>query len=316
MSSPVSIILPALDTPELLETNLPPIFEELERRDVGDEVIVVDDTGTGALNPWLQERFENVRVVVRERNGGFAKALLSGVEAAGRPLIFSMNTDVRVRPGFLGPLVDVLADENVLAVSPRVLLDGAEDSFESNTTLGLERGLLRLEHREPDTPRAEEVGDNVRSVPFAVGGTMLFRRAEFLERGGFDALFEPFYLEDVDWCWEAWTVGRRVLVQPASIVEHNHRGTIGNRVDREVVRAAIERNRMLFLWKHLDDTELLNEHLNALAGRAANAWLREERDPLIWTLLALEERQAALAARAGRPPSARGFTDVLKLVAE
>jgi len=313
MTKSVSIVLPALDTRPLFEVNLPPLFQELERRGLDDEVIVVDDSGRDSAAAWLHEHFPGVRTLAHESNSGFARALRTGVEGAKNDLVFSMNTDVRVRPNFLEPLAEVLADEDVAAVSPRVLLNGREDTFESDTHFGFEDGSLRLERRAgyPEEPDAKR--ETARAVPFAVGGTMMFRRAEFLARG-FDPLFEPFYLEDVDWCFDAWARGRRIIVQPASVVEHNHRGTIGALVEPEVVRAAIERNRLLFLWKNLDDDEYLEEHLLALSRTAANAWLCEEREPLIWLLLALEKRAAALEARAKRPKGLRSFGEILEMV--
>lgn len=306
---PVSVVLPALDTRDLFERNLPSVLAEVERRAVGDEVIVVDDTGADVLAAWFAERFPAVRVIARAANGGFAQALRTGVEGAGHALVFSLNTDVRLRPGCLDALVEVLADPRVAGVSPRVLLDGDESAPESTTHFDLVGGLLRLERSDLDGPAPPEP-KHLHGVPFAVGGTLLFRAEEFLAGGGFDPLFEPFYLEDVDWAFQAWRAGRKVLVEPAAVVEHHHRGTIGNRVDKGVVRAAIERNRLLFLWKHLDDPQALEEHLEALASRAVNAWLCGEREPLVWLFLALQDRDAALAARAGRP-AGESFADVL-----
>ncbi|MFT5289211.1 MAG: GT2 family glycosyltransferase [Planctomycetota bacterium] len=319
-SSSVSIVLPALDTRELFEVNLPPLIAELAQRRAGaadceDEIIVVDDTGTGSLAKWLGGRFSEVRSVVRGENGGFARALKSGVEAARNDLVFSLNTDVLVRPGFLEPLVKVIGNPEVLAVSPRVLLNGSEDTFESWTYLALKDGLLSLERPEYAAPgqtsKAPDAEGGPCPVPFAVGGTLLFRAKEFLEGGGFDPLFEPFYLEDVDWCWEGWAQGRSILVESASVVEHNHRGTIGTRVASDVVRAAIERNRLLFLWKHLDDGALVEEHLTALSRLASDAWICDERQKLIWLKLALDDRTAALAARAQRKTPKLGFQEIL-----
>ena len=69
-------------------------------------------------------------------------------------------------------------------------------------------------------------------------------------------LFAPFYWEDVDLCLCAWRRGRRVEEVPSSVVEHHHRGTIGSAVPEDLVLAAIEKNRHLLLWKHLDEGEV------------------------------------------------------------
>jgi hypothetical protein len=56
-------------------------------------------------------------------------------------------------------------------------------------------------------------------------------------------------------------------VRTASVVEHAHRGTIGQVAREELVLAAIEKNRALFEWKHLDTPELVREHLTRCCAR-------------------------------------------------
>lgn len=311
MTRPVSYVVPSYGDAHLLVDNLEAVFAEVDRRGLGDEVIAVDDTGRDELAAALGGRFPLLRVLSLERNGGFARALLAGVEAATRPLVFSMNPDVRVRPGFLDPLVACMDEAEVFAVVPRVLLDGDEQRIESVTALEQRAGLWRVAQPGLAGDAAPYLG-RLLPVAFAVGGACLMRRADFLAAGGFDPLYEPFYWEDVDLCWEAWRSGRRVLYQPASVVEHHHRGTIGRVVPSELVRAAQERNRLLFHWKHLDDPKRAEEHLLALYRMALDAWLAEERDELVWLALALEQAEAALAARSRLGSEPLSFGEALR----
>ena len=137
----------------------------------------------------------------------------------------------------------------------------------------------------------------VASIAFAVGGTCMLRREDFLARGGFDPMYEPFYWEDIDLCWSAWRRGERVLYQPASVVEHHHRGTIGKIVDLPTVLSAMEKNRLLFHWKHLDTPERIDDHVAALYRQVIDAWLTDQREDLVSLNLALDQVEDALAAR-------------------
>ncbi|HUR26872.1 MAG TPA: glycosyltransferase, partial [Planctomycetota bacterium] len=149
------------------------------------------------------------------------------------------------------------------------------------------------------------------AVPFAVGGAFLFRRELFLELGGFDPAFEPFYLEDLDLGWRAWKAGFTCLYVGSSVVEHRHRATIGALVPEPVVLAAIERNRLLFHWKHVDDPRLLEEHVGALARRVAEAVVRKDRAFLTALCLALDERGKVVGdERAASEPSAPSFVRI------
>ncbi len=298
----VSCVVPALADLDLLAAHLPPLLDELAAAD--GEVVLVDDTGTGFLAGWCEPRFPGVRVVAREHNGGFARALADGVAAARGALVFAMNPDLRVRTGFLGPLVEALSDPAVFAATPRVLLP--DGGVESAAPLELRAGLWRL----AAPPAASDVPvDPVEvPVPFALGGAMLARRDELLA-AGFDALFEPFYVEDVDLAWRAWGEGRRVVLRNDSVVEHRNRGTIARHVPAALVRATIERNWLLFQWKHLDGAEL-EEHLRTLRARATEALVLGRREELEWFALALESAGEALAGRAESP--ATPFRDLLR----
>ena len=300
--------MPCLDDRDLLAACLPPLLAELETRALSDEVIVVDDTGEDVLSAWLAEHFPSVLCIGREENGGFARALHTGVRQAKHQLVFCMNPDVLVHRGFLDPLVACLADPEIHSATPRVLLGGDPSKIESITEVSFVAGSGRLRQRGLENGEGRFTGAEV-PVAYAVGGTCLLRRDEFLA-DGHDPLYEPFYMEDLDLGWSAWRRGQRVVYEPSSIVEHHHRGTIGKVVEREFAVATIERNTILFQWKFLDDPELLREHVAALYRRAVDAWLEDDREELIWIALATRHMDEALAAREALGPAVRSFREI------
>jgi len=272
---------------------------------------VIDDTGRQVLAGALKDAFSSVRVLGLPANVGFARALTAGVQEARHELLFSMNADVRVRQGFLDPLVACMAEDDVAAVVPRILLRGEEQSIESLTELRERNGVIEL-YQPALQGHPPAAGLRLTQVAFAVGGAFLFRRTEFLEHG-FDPLFEPFYWEDIDWCWSAWRRGRRTLYQPASVVEHQHRGTIGRRVAPDFVRAMVERNRLLFAWKHLDSGQLMRRHLASLYRWTLDAYLEDRREDLIWIAFALEALGEVDAARRRLPAQGPGIEELLRI---
>lgn len=295
MSDPVSVVVPTLADRELLAGCLAAVEAEVARRGAGDELLVVDDSGSsdagaGGVREWLAREHPAARYHANERNLGFARALAAGVERARHPRVLALNPDVILRPGCLDPLVETLALDGVVAVAPYVLLDGEAGSAEALPRVDFEEGFACI-RREPlaITPgRASAEHPEGVPVDFVLGGCFLFRREDFLARP-FDPRFEPFYWEDVDWCRGAFEAGGRLLVDPRAVAEHHHRGTIGGRVPEELVRAAIEKNRLLFTWKHLREPEARARHFEALGERAAMAALEESREELLWLALALEQ---------------------------
>jgi len=315
---PVSAVIPGLDDFGLLEANLPPLLDELVPR--GGEVVLVDDTGRDVVRGWVERELgahlnnpahaAAVRVVARDENGGFAAALFDGVEAARHELVFAMNPDIRVTAGFLEPLVARLVD-GVHSVVPRILLFGEDDRIESVVEIDFDRDVAFVRQRGLDG-EAARFEDAACPVTYAIGGAMLLRRSPFVASGGFDRLYDPFYYEDVDLGFGAWAAGEEVVYEPASVVEHHHRGTIRKRVDEDFVRAVIERNRLLFQWKYLGDDEVARRHLASLYRGAVEAYQGDQRQELIWLVMALDELEKLKASRAARPAAKRSFEEVVR----
>ena len=292
----LSILVPALDDRELLAEALPLILAEAAASGLEWELLVIDDTGSGALLEWLGREFPEAGCLVREVNGGFATATLTGARAARGGVLCVLNPDVRIRPGFFAPLMERLVASDVFAVAPLVLRDG-EQSDESLPHLVQEDGAIVIRSAADVVPGESAPGhEDGYPVAFALGGAFCVRRVEFLAQGGFDSLFEPFYFEDVDLCWSAWRSGRRVVVDPRAVAEHKNRGTIGAHVPEKLVRASIEKNRHLFAWKHLDG-EALEAYLDGLGEELADAVASEDRERLGWLTLALDQLPEALQAR-------------------
>lgn len=336
--APISIVIPAYGSADLVERCLKALSLELNARGAIDETIVVDDGSPrvapnagpnpgpsplvdadgdaraagkpGALARELSAAFPRVRFVTRRANGGFARALADGIAAAKHALVFALNSDVVVRVGTLAPLAAALEDPTVFAAVPRVLLDGDERRVESWVEFVPEAGRVRFD--QPCLTRRARAPREDRDVAFPVGGACLLRKREFAALGGFDPLFEPFYFEDADLGLAAWRAGQRTRLVVAAAVEHRHRGTIMKVVGEKpagerLVHAAIGRNAWLLEWKH-STLEELRAHVAALERAATDAWFAEDRERLVALALALERAEQALVAPRPAPEaSLRGL---------
>jgi len=301
VSAPVSIVVPALGPSEHLERALAALALALAPRGGIDELLVVDDSGRGELGGWVAQRSSVARTLARAENGGFARALGDGVRAARHGLVFAMNSDLEPRVNFLEPLVAALDDARVFAAVPRVLRRGAGESrVESLVRLVEREGRVHVEQPFVEADAPARMLDGPCALPFALGGAFLARRDEFLALGGFEPLFEPFYMEDVDLSWRARRAGRTCLHVPDSVCVHENQATIARIAPRALVEAAMSKNRLLFEWLHLDGAAL-ERHLAALDELALTAWLAEDRSALETLALALEQLEGVLAARAAAP---------------
>jgi GT2 family glycosyltransferase len=299
----VSIIIPTWNGRALLERNLPSVRAALAAHPAGGEVIVVDDGGDDDSAAWIKATQTWARCVERAANGGFAAAINDGVAAARHDLVLLLNNDMRVEPAFLAALTAPFSGAAPpFAVVPRII-NRTYGGDEAISACRFRFGLLETIFPERKG-RSGDAGATVAPIAawatgevlFACGGAAAIDRRRWLELGGLDPLFAPFYWEDVDLSWRARKRGWTILHVPSSVVHHEHAATIGARFDAADVRVIFERNRLLFQWKNLTSARLTASLLAWLPLRLARA-LYGRPDFLRGFLGAVRRLPAALAGR-------------------
>jgi GT2 family glycosyltransferase len=291
----VSIVIPNWNGADLLRRNLPAALAAARAHSAPAEVIVVDD-GSSDDSRDVVNQHAGVRLAVHERNRGFGPACLTGAAHARHELIFLLNSDARPEPDALGPLCRAFdAGDDVFAASPLVI---EERGGVANVTISVpyvRRGRIGYRGRAVESLSA---GAGVTWYTFfPLGGAVVFDRARFLALGGFDALFHPFYYEDVDLGFRAWRRGWSCVVIPESRVLHSGGGTIGRAFAERRVRVIRKRNRVLFHCKNLTRGGAHARFLAQQAVRAIARLLRLDPIELFGTLAALPRARAALALR-------------------
>jgi GT2 family glycosyltransferase/glycosyltransferase involved in cell wall biosynthesis len=263
-----SLVIPNWNGKDLLKRFLPSWLAAISRHP-GSEIIVVDNGSTDGSAVWLAENYPEVRVLALPRNLGFGGGSNAGIRAAKNDIVVLLNSDMRVEPDFLAPLLAGFSDEQVFAVSCQIFLgDSTKRREETGLTHGLWRdGALWVSHTE------DAAVDRLFPCFYGGGGSCAFDRRKFLELGGFDSLLAPFYIEDTDLGLMAWKRGWKVLYQPASIVHHEHRGTIGKHFSAGYIQSILQKNFLLFCWKNIHGWRRLNEHFFfSFAAAVVTAW--------------------------------------------
>ena len=262
-----SIVIPNWNGRDLLEKYLPSVVRAASV-DPRNEVIVVDNGSSDGSADFVSQTYPSVKLIGLPRNFGFGGGSNRGFQAAQNRVVVLLNSDMRVEPDFLAPLLEGFRDPDVFAVSCQIFFsDPLKMREETGLTQGWwQDGGLRVRHRvDPEI-------DDLFPCSYGGGGSCAFDRDKFFEIGGFDRLFEPFYLEDTDLGYQAWKRGWKVLYQPRSIVYHEHRGTIGKNFSDDRIQAVLKKNYLLFAWKNIHEWRRLLEHLAfAWAGAILSA---------------------------------------------
>mgnify|MGYP003304472879 CR=1 FL=1 len=194
------------------------------------EVVVADNGSKDDSLAWLRLNYPEVRVVKLDKNYGFADGYNRAIREVESEYVLLLNSDVEVTDGWLAPLVEVLDnEEDVAVVAPKLRSVEQRDRFEYAGAAGgfidylgypFCRGRI-LSSVERDCGQY----DGRRNVFWASGAAMCCRRRLFLELGGFDADFFA-HMEEIDLQWRIQLAGWRIVVEPRSVVYHLGGGTL------------------------------------------------------------------------------------------
>ncbi len=247
-----SVVIPNWNGKDLLARYLPSVIEAMG----GNEIIVVDNGSTDGSAEFVRETFPAVKVLALPQNLGFGGGSNAGFRAAANDVVVLLNSDMRVAPDFLAPLLEGFADPDVFAVSCQIFFSDPNKLREETglTQAWWQDGMLRVRHRIDD-----RVTDLFPCF-YGGGGSCAFDRRKFLELGGFDELLAPFYLEDTDLGYMAWKRGWKVLYQARSVVYHEHRGTIGKTFSYGYIQSVLNKNFLLFCQKNIHEWKRLAPH--------------------------------------------------------
>lgn len=262
----LSVVLPNYNGLGILQRCFPETHAQIRKACPQAEILLIDDASTDGGADWLESAFPDVRVVRQPVNQGFGATANRGVELSGGELTLLLNTDIVLLEGWLDAALPHFADERIFAVTFQSL--DADLAFREGANRVAWRGGLPFTHHNPRDQRRDDTGRWSSSYP--VGGHCLLRRARFIELGGFDPLFEPFYWEDADLGLRAGARGWPTVYEPASRVIHLEQGSIRTHHKLELIRRIKLRNRFLVAWNRLGRRGwLLRQGLFALPRFAA-----------------------------------------------
>lgn len=245
--SRVAAVVPVFDGAALLERCVDALLAE----DAVD-VLLVDD-GSRDHSVAIAERVAarhpgRVRALALGRNHGFAGAVNRGVAAclaqsATPSVVVLVNQDCVVRPGWLAPLVDALAD-------PRVAVAGARLYDADGVTLQHAGGVVHANGLTSHTGRGsrdERFARETADCDYVCGALFAVRASAWTRLGAFDEGYRPAYFEEVDFCRKARAAGLRVLYVPGCEAVHVEASCSS---PREFLRR-YHRSRMRFVVRNL-----------------------------------------------------------------
>ena len=218
-------------------------------KDIDYEIIVVDNGSNDGSAYYLESKFNFIKVI-NKRENKYISAYNDGVKEAKNQWVFLLNNDMTFEDGFLTPILEHLFQDNIFAVGSKMLKENKD--FEKCANIpSFKYGYLWI--------KSVDVNEFLPSI--YIGAHGVFNRDEFLEIGGFDDIYSPFYSEDLDLCYRAWKRGWMTYIEPRSIIYHKHMATINKFFSRDYILRINARNHLIFLWKNLSSIRLILSHV-------------------------------------------------------
>lgn len=213
------------------------------RRDFN--VCVVDDGSSDGSVAYLREHCPAVRVLVNERNLGFAGTCNAGIRSSSTPIVALLNNDTHCDPAWFEQAVRPFDEPTVGAVASLVVLADPPHRIDTaGDVYSVAGGALKRLHGQPI--------ERARDVPIETfspcGASAFYRRAALAQVGLLDESFVSYY-EDVELGFRLQWAGWRCVLARESICYHHLNSSYSP--GGWTMRFNSSRNAEIVWWAHM-----------------------------------------------------------------
>ena len=240
MPEGVTAVIPSRDGKDLLATLLPGLVPQIGR----GEIIVSDNGSSDNTAQWLAQTYPAIRVIESVKPLSFARAVNAGISAAGFNRVLLLNNDMVVEPGFVAALIAAFHRvPDLFCATAQIFFPPGIRREETGKAVWRREGPLDFPARCDDPIP----GEDLTWVLYGSGGCSLFDTAKLRALGGVSEVYEPAYVEDMDFGFRAWKLGWPSVFCAGAKVEHRHRATTSRFYTPAQLDAFTEINYLRFL---------------------------------------------------------------------
>ncbi|MBI5663594.1 MAG: glycosyltransferase [Nitrospirae bacterium] len=297
----VSVIVLNWNGKEILPACLTHLEKALKNTPGEHEVIVADNGSTDGSVEMLKKDFPWARIVELKKNIGFSRGNNKGIATAGKDLVLLLNNDIFLPEETFSALLQHFDDDKVFAVAPKVVLEDGTLN-EGHSWGAFKEGIMRF-YNERQAGELEVVKKPALTL-YPIGACALMDKKLYLEMGGLDSMFSPFYWEDDDLGYRALKRGYKVIYDPRVSVVHKNAAS-SNKLSQYYITAIKEKNMLLFLWKNLTYRPYLREYLKSIPRRIDLALKRKDYMQVVSYLLAFLQAGEVMRRRIKESPWTR-----------
>ncbi len=243
-----SVLIPTHNGAENLKKTIPALISAIKTYGRGKvEVIIMDNASTDHTGAVVKRMWPSLRVIRTDKLKGMPEILNQGVKLCRYPVVMLLQDTVKVSAGFALPLLEAISDDDIFAAVPSIRDKTRKGIITSICLMKFINGAISLQMIS-DGNFPEPV-----YIPGLVNTACMFHKNIFNSLGGFDELFTPCYMEDLDLGYRAWKRGHRVVYCRGSSVTQLEATPVADALwdkDQELLKI---KNYLIFMAKNITD---------------------------------------------------------------
>lgn len=280
----ISVIIPNYNGEHILKKCLSPNMAIFKKHNISD-IIIVDDNSSDDSVDYISTHYPDIRIIENEEQLFFSRNCNRGAAIAKEPYLLFLNNDMVLDTLDLERILAYLNEDDVFAVSPKILRKNKEgELYNEAFTMGFfKAGWFSSEN----FPEMENLAAKVEgmSILWACGGALFIKKETYDLVGGFDPIYHPFYVEDLDLSYKGWKRGLRSVYTDTTVCYHQHQSTIGTYYSQAFVDQVHLRNQFVFIWLNVTSKWYLFTHFLAVLLMCLSFQIRHTRAILKATML-------------------------------
>ena len=209
------------------------------------KVYFVDDSGSGKIANEIKNKYKWIDISINKKNSGFSKANNVGIKRAIKDynpeyvILLSDDTEI-VDKNWLKKMVDVGESDKEIGIL------GGKIIYPDGSLQNIGGYIKKWEI----TKEMDENKKDIFEVDHVMGAFMLIKKQVLDKIGLLDEIYNPYLLEDTDYCLRAKEKGFRIVSVPFVEIIHKKGKTIDTKPSPE--RMAVRfKNDIFFSRRHL-----------------------------------------------------------------
>ncbi len=245
----ISVVIPNYNGKDLLPEILPPLYKALKNTNLFHEIIISDDCSTDNSIQFINDNYTDIIVLKAEVNKGFSPTINKAIFATKYDLILLLNSDVKLTENYFENILPYFNNKDTFGVMGRIIGWQNDDIQDGGKFPSFHGAKIKTSGNY--IPEKNNIGNRLYSF-YLSGANAMVCAKKIKQLGGFNEIFAPFYIEDVELSVRAWRMGYKCYYEHNAICRHKTSTTIKSKSSKNYINTIYYRNKMYLHALHLD----------------------------------------------------------------